>query len=284
MSIDIPAAWEWSAGAIVAHKWRKVLVLGDVDRGKSTYCHFLTQRLLTAGFRVALVDADIGQKDIGPPASITLGYPVLERPLVEITPAAMYFVGAVSPVGHLLPMVVGTRQLVDVAHGAFVIVNTTGFVHGVGRVLKGYKIEALQPDVIVALAQGAELQALLRAYRHIHTLRIPASARAMVKTPEQRREARERAFCVYFQHATEVTLPWRKLIIQRHSIPGALPPHLLCGLADRRNRGLGLALVKNIDAANDHVALFTPVPADRIGILQCGDLCISPDGCELGRS
>jgi polynucleotide 5'-hydroxyl-kinase GRC3/NOL9 len=279
--MDIPAAWEWSADEIVTHKWRKVLVLGEVDRGKSTYCHFLSQRLLTAGLRVAVVDADVGQKDIGPPASITLGYPAPGRPLTAVTLAATYFVGAVSPVGHLLPMVVGTRQLVDAARGVCVIVNTTGFVHGVGRVLKGYKIEALQPDVIVALAQGAELQPLLRAYRHVRTLRLPASARATVKTPEQRRAARERAFCHYFQHATEVTLPLKHLIVQRHNAPGALPSQLLCGLADRRNRGLGLAIIKDV-TAHGHVTLLTPVPGNRIRILQCGDLCLSPDGYELG--
>jgi polynucleotide 5'-hydroxyl-kinase GRC3/NOL9 len=283
MDIDIPASWEWSAAEIAQHRWRKVLVLGDIDRGKSTYCRFLSHRLLAAGGRVALVDADVGQKDIGPPATITLGYPEAASALSAVPPVAWYFVGAVTPVGHLLPMVIGVRQLVDAAQAAFVLINTTGFMHGVGRVLKGYKIEAIQPDVIVALEQDAELQPFLKAYRNYRTLRIRASARTQMKTPEQRREARERAFWRYFQSATEATLLCRRLIFQRAAVPGGVSKDLLCGVADRRNRGRGLALITGIDWQQDTIALRTPVPAEDIRILQAGDLYLTPEGCELGR-
>src|SRR5215813_9121176 len=98
-TFDIPPAWEWSAGQIVQHKWRKVLVLGGVDRGKSTYCGFLSQRCLAAGRRVAVIDADVGQKEIGPPATLTLGYPAASQSLLEVTPVAWYFIGATSPTG-----------------------------------------------------------------------------------------------------------------------------------------------------------------------------------------
>lgn len=283
MTIDIPAVWEWSASQIEAHRWRKVLVMGDVDRGKSTYCDFLSQHLLTAGFRVAVVDTDVGQKHIGPPATLTLGYPAPAQPLADVRPVAWYFIGAVNPVGHLLPMVVGTRQLVDTARGAFVLMNTTGFIRGVGRILKSYKIEAVQPDVIVAIAQGSELQPIIRAYRNYRILRLPPSPRAVVKTPEQRRQARERAFGNYFQPACEIALPYRKLILQRKFASPDSKRNLLCGLADRRNRGLGLAIVRAADASRGTFSLLTPVPAEKIHLLQYGDLYLSPDGHELGR-
>ena len=61
---DIPVDWERSAADIIRHRWRKVLIIGNVDSGKSTYCAFLSHRFLAAGFGVAIVDADIGQKDI----------------------------------------------------------------------------------------------------------------------------------------------------------------------------------------------------------------------------
>ena len=139
-TLDIPPAWDWSADQIVRHKWRKILVLGGVDRGKSTYCRFLTRRCLETGQRVAVVDTDVGQKDIGPPATLTLGYPEVAQSLAEVPPVAWYFLGATSPAGHLLPMIVGVRQLVDTARAAYVIINTTGFVTGPGRVLKSYKM------------------------------------------------------------------------------------------------------------------------------------------------
>jgi polynucleotide 5'-hydroxyl-kinase GRC3/NOL9 len=283
LNLEIPAAWDRSATEIVQHRWRKVLVIGAVDRGKSTYCGFLSQRLLAAGCRVAVVDADVGQKDIGPPATITLGYPYPSRALTEVQPVGLYFVGAVSPARHLLPMVIGTRQLVDAAQAAFVLINTTGFVHGPGHALKAYTIEAIQPDVVVALDPGAELQAIVRAYRNYRMRCLRPAASAITKTPEQRREARERAFRRYFQGATEIILPCRRLIFQRTpGLPG-FDQNLLCGIAGRRNKGLGLAIVTHRDMSRDTITLLTPVPAERIRIIQYGDLYLSLDGRELGR-
>lgn len=319
-TIDIPPAWEWSAGQIVQHRWRKVLVLGAVDRGKSTYCAFLSQRCLAAGLRVAVVDTDIGQKAIGPPATLTLGYPEVAQSLAEVPPAAWYFIGATSPAGHLLPMIVGLRHLLDLTRAACVIMNTTGFIHGPGRVLKGYKIEAMQPDVIVALEQGRELRAVLQAYRHYRILRLPPSAHATTKTPEQRRAARERAFGAYFAVAHSVELALRRVIFQRallftgrplehaaclyaehtpegllaiaagaqpdlpsaRRLPVGFEHHLLCGVAGRRNEGLGLARIVRLDFARKTIMLHTPVPVERIKVLQFGTLYVDAAGCELG--
>lgn len=281
--IDIPPSWAWSAAKIVQHKWRKVLVIGDVDLGKSTYCGFLSSQLIAAGLRVAVVDADVGQKAIGPPAAITLGYPTASGLFSGLQPTGWYFVGSVSPVGHLLPMVVGTKQLVDAARAPVVVVNTTGFIHGVGGVLKGYKIEAIQPDVMVTIARGAELQPLIGAYRHYRILRIRPSTRAVSKTYAQRREAREAAFRAYFQPAHEVVLPTRQLIFQRRGGSTELAPYLLCGLADRRNRGLGLAIVSAVHRPGETLSLLTPVPAQNIRLVQIGDLYLHSDGRELGR-
>jgi polynucleotide 5'-hydroxyl-kinase GRC3/NOL9 len=281
--LDIPDAWETAASLIAARRWRKVLILGAVDRGKSTFCHFLSQRLLAAGGRVAVVDADVGQADIGPPTAITLGYPDVAQPLTAVAPRAWYFVGAVSPVGHLLPMVVGIQQLTEMARAPFVLVNTTGLIQGVGNVLKGYIIEAQRPDVIVALAQGAELQPILRAYRNHRILRLAPSCRAVVKTPEQRREARQQAFARYFQAATEVTIPCHRLVFQRRGLSTSSERNLLSGVADWRNRCLGLAIVQHVSAARDLLTLLTPVPPERLRILQGGSIYLTPDGRELDR-
>jgi len=90
--------------SILAAELRRILVLGATGVGKSSFCRFLGERLLSAGREVAVVDADIGQKDIGPPAAVTLGYPRLSTPLEEIRPVRFFFVGATSPAGRLLPL------------------------------------------------------------------------------------------------------------------------------------------------------------------------------------
>ena len=76
------------------------------------------------GQRVAVVDTDVGQKDIGPPATLTLGYPEMAQSLAEAPLVAWYFLGPTSRAGHLLPMIVGSPG--DAARAAaYIIINTT---------------------------------------------------------------------------------------------------------------------------------------------------------------
>jgi polynucleotide 5'-hydroxyl-kinase GRC3/NOL9 len=274
----MPVAWRRLAVDIIRHPWRKVLVIGHVDTGKSTFCAFLSRRILAAQSTVAIVDADIGQKDIGPPATITLGYPSCTQSLADLQPAALYFVGAVSPAKRLLPMVVGSKQLVDAARSDFILINTTGFIHGAGRILKHYKIEALQPDVIVALEHDAELHPITQAYRNYRIKRLRPSVHARSKTPQDRLAARQRAFLKYFRPAKEVTIPRDRLILQRSMVGQRLEEHLLCGVADSANRGLGLAIITDANTAKEYLSLLTPVPATDIRVLQGGDFNLNPAG------
>jgi polynucleotide 5'-hydroxyl-kinase GRC3/NOL9 len=320
-NIHVGGDWVASAGKILERRWRKILVIGAVDRGKSTYCGYLSRVLRESGRRVAVVDADIGQKDIGPPASISLGYAESDVELSSVVPSSFYFVGAVSPTRHLLPMVIGTKLMVDIARSSHIIINTTGMVHGLGRVLKGFKIEAIRPDVIIGIERGDELRSLLRAYRNHPVIRLSPSPEAAMKSPEERRAARERSFAKYFSHAGEVTLSLRKLIFQRSLLfngraiedpdhlyfektsegflavsenrnrsgrklqfitPG-FEQNLLCGVADPKNSCLGMAIVDSIEFAQGAITLTTPVDPKRIRIIQPGDLYLTKEGMELNR-
>jgi len=302
--------------------WRKVMVLGAVDTGKSTYCRFLSKRLARARTAVALIDADIGQKDIGPPATITLAYPEAPDPSTYLRPASLYFVGSVSPSRHLLPMVIGTRRMLDASRADYAIINTTGLIHGVGRVLKGYKIEALCPDVIVAIERTNETRSLLRSYRNYRAIRLKPSPMVATKTPEDRRAAREHAFRDYFRNAEEVSLDINRIAFQRsllfsgrriedgrflhcektsegilavrgetqHGlekdmkfIPTGFEKDLLCGVVDRRSFCLGLAIVRKIDFKLETLTLCTPVSPDKISAIQPGDIYICSSGQELNR-
>jgi polynucleotide 5'-hydroxyl-kinase GRC3/NOL9 len=321
--IDIPEPWAWSVEQVRSHRWRNILVLGDTDRGKSTYCRYLSEQLLERDNNesVAYVDADVGQKDIGPPAAITLGYPRRGSPWTQIEPAAWHFVGNVTPVGQLLPTVLGTKGLVDTAQATRTVINTHGFVRGVGRILQTHLIEAIRPDVMIALVQGRELSALLKPYRYYRTLRLPPSPQASAKTPPERQANRERAFRRYFGAARQIELKLKELVLQRillftgtkihispfpyaertdegiivvaeadmpvppslQAIPRGFERHLLCGLSNRRCQGIGLGILQRIDFGRDTLSLLTPVPLDQIRMLQFGDMYVGPDGRELGR-
>jgi polynucleotide 5'-hydroxyl-kinase GRC3/NOL9 len=319
--LHVPEAWRQSAAAILQDRLRVILVLGGGDAGKSSYCRFLAGELRAAGQKVALVDADIGQKDVGPPAAVTLGYVTDTAEQLVARPEAFYFVGSTSPEGRLLPLVVGTARLVGAADAPFVIVDTTGYVEGLGRVLKSYKIEAVRPDLIVAIEKRGELEAILRAHRNWPTIRIRPSRKARPRDRWERDLARERAFAAYFKEARRLELKLDEVVIQRTLlftgeplvVAGALYAErtvegvvavaegeiqgievakwlkpgfergLLCGVADERNWGAGLAVLETIDFGRRMISLSSPVAAEKLRVLQLGDLYIALDGRELGR-
>lgn len=317
--LHIPAAWQHSAARILAKNWRRVLVVGAADRGKSIYCNFLVNTLLRVGRTASFVDADIGQKDVGPPATVALAELDASAALAQARCNALYFVGHINPIAHFLPLVLGTRLMVEAARGEFVVIDTTGLVQGKGRVLKGFQIESLQPDVLVCLELGEELAPIRHAARHLNILRLRPSRLAAPKSSNARRRAREEAFQRHFRKARELEFGLQEVIVQRaslfngqpvedsrflyaerlpdgllavaeetvpsaeriQSVPRHCLDHLLCGVADKTGECLGLGIVSSIDFARRSLTLYTPVPRRHIRIVRLGDLYLDRQGREL---
>mgnify|MGYP001772673642 CR=1 FL=1 len=197
------ASTEVVKGSTIPESWRelaeaaldagRVMVIGATDTGKSSLILYIANRALAAGRRPAIVDADVGQTDVGPPGTIGLAFPREQSPTyfgLELADA--YFVGDKSPAGHLLPMVVGSKIMADEARDAGarpILVNTTGFVEGsVGWALKTHKVEALMPDLLIALERGYELEHILRSIpRGIRVRRLPPPGAAPKGRPERAR-------------------------------------------------------------------------------------------------
>jgi polynucleotide 5'-hydroxyl-kinase GRC3/NOL9 len=185
-----------------------ILVLGAEDTGKTTLTLAVANAAVSAGIPTAAVDADVGQSEIGPPG--TLGMSRLDAPVSsweELRPAAMAFVGSTSPAGHLLPVVVGTKRLVEEARGRgaeLVLVDTSGLVAGeIGRTLKLHKIDLLAPDLVVGLQRRAELEPILRLAESsgVRVERLAPAADARPKPAAFRRARRSARFRRYFEGA-----------------------------------------------------------------------------------
>ncbi|WP_456431704.1 Clp1/GlmU family protein [Thermosulfuriphilus sp.] len=318
--IEIPDPWLRAAEEILAGSLRRILVLGATDVGKSTFVLFLVRYLSSRGKKVAIVDADIGQKDLGPPATVSLG--ITHRPVTRLRtlrPLKLYFVGSVTPRGHLLPLVIGSQILLKAARSDFAIINTTGLIKGPGRRLKAFKIELLRPQVIVALERGEELSAILKTYPWVKAIRLKPAPSARTKSPETRRHLREIAFRDYFSKAKVLEIPFEQvaiwgslllsgrpqeipqtiwaeetseglLVVSQERPEGRLKcihprvfTNLLCGVVDYRGHCLGLAILERIDFANRKLLILTPVAQERIRLISPGSLYLRPDGRELGR-
>jgi polynucleotide 5'-hydroxyl-kinase GRC3/NOL9 len=80
---DLPHAWA-TAIRTVLRTASRTLVLGPVDSGKSTLCRLLLEQARGAGRSVAILDLDLGQKLIGPPACVTLGTVTRQGPVLRV--------------------------------------------------------------------------------------------------------------------------------------------------------------------------------------------------------
>ena len=79
-------------------------------------------------------------------------------------------------------MVFGTQRIVDEAsrtEAEAILINTTGMVQGgPARVLKENKIEAISPDLIVALQRGGEIEHILAPFKErFQILRLPVPSK-----------------------------------------------------------------------------------------------------------
>jgi polynucleotide 5'-hydroxyl-kinase GRC3/NOL9 len=215
-------AWNQAAESLAAQPGLAML-LGASDTGKSSLAALLANHLLGAGIRVAVVDADIGQSDIGPPGTVGMGLPAKPiRRLADVTLEDAYFVGSNSPEGHSLSLLVGCAQMVARARdlGAeAIILDTTGLVHGRGaRVLSHFSRDLLRPDFVVALEREGELEHLLRPMATVpglNLIRLRASPRAQLRSRQQRKSARERAFRSHLAGARTLELPLDRVNLLR---------------------------------------------------------------------
>ncbi|RLG48935.1 MAG: hypothetical protein DRN90_02865 [Thermoproteota archaeon] len=175
----IPKEWEELASKIKSGD--TVMLLGGIDVGKSGLFAFLANKLVSSGLKLGLIDADIGQSDIGPVG--TIGLSLIEETIIHPSltdPDFLFFVGDNTPRGHLLPMVIGTRKLLDTAKrkGADVIlINTTGYIHSSpARALKRFKILATEPTKVVILQRKDESEHIVKLIpRSSEIIKIPVS-------------------------------------------------------------------------------------------------------------
>lgn len=233
-----------------------VVLIGGLDTGKSTLSQALLREAVEGGRRAAYLDADVGQKTVGPPATVTLKQ---VRSPADLEPDglqredALWFVGSTSPEGHFLQVITAVSQLRSRALDAgadFLVVDSSGLVSGIyGQILKYHKVEMLRPDLVVGLQRGEELLPLLGVIqRFFDTEVVPLGVHPGVvpTTVEQRAERRERSMRRYF--GSEL----HRFRVKPTVFMPALPPlfdvtqldHLLVGLSDGTGGYLGLGYLE----------------------------------------
>lgn len=225
-----------------------VLLLGGADSGKTSWTRDAVLALTGAGRTVAVVDCDLGQSEIGPPATVGAGWaaPGTEyRSLRDVAFLAAYFVGAVSPVRHLLDVCIGAVQMARVAKKRrpdLVLIDTDGLIGGTAaRAFKRRLAELLLPQVVVALERGQELNPLLMAFSRLdapEVWHVPVSPAVGRKTPAARATRRSARFLSALADAQPLTFSLDAVALQGTWLGAGdpLPHHLTLFLSQSLGR------------------------------------------------
>jgi polynucleotide 5'-hydroxyl-kinase GRC3/NOL9 len=259
---DIPPEWAEAADRILRDARRRVAVIGPVDAGKSTFCRFLVAHAAGTGRSAGLLDTDIGQKTLGPPACVTVS---------DAGGLRLAFVGTTSPVHGWNRLIAGTHRLARQADAKLLVVNTSGLLAGPGRRLKAAKIQALRPDLLVTLGDSPDLGPVLDDHPQTPVLRLSPSPSARRKTDGERRAIRRNAFKAYFEAAMPVALRPRQVSMPFHD---PLPERLLVGLSDEGGEDVGLGILTGT-SGNAGITILTPVADSLIHRVVPGFLCLN---------
>jgi polynucleotide 5'-hydroxyl-kinase GRC3/NOL9 len=266
---------------------RVTLILGGCDTGKTSLAVALANALLARGRRVAVVDADLGQSEIGPPMTIGLGR--VATPLSRLRDAeaiALHWVGSTSPCGGMEATVRGTRRLVERALGLGferVLVDTSGLVEGeVGLALKRRKIDLVVPGLLLVLERAGECGPIVEPYLDrgsplVH--RLPASPAARRRPAEERRQHRERALARHLDSAGRVVVDLARVAGLRAGDDPARLEGMLVGLSDAGGDTVGVGRVVAVSPDSRGLIIDT-----RVGTAQIASVSLESPASLAGAA
>jgi polynucleotide 5'-hydroxyl-kinase GRC3/NOL9 len=265
-----PLSWNKPVEAILGLQKRPVVVvvLGAADCGKSSLCTYLFNRLVDGKCKVAVLDGDVGQSDIGP--SATVGYGIASKPIAELYNLKLknaFFVGVTSTLTAMPKIIEGLIAMeAEIFQGQvdFVLVNTDGLVNGdVAVKYKTDLVKALKPDVIIALQTQDELAPLI-ASLETPVIVVEPSFALKQRPPEKRKLLREMTYARYLKHPKLQCIPKSQVTIEpRNAIPKNQEPEkgILLGIYGCGTKFLGIGVLREINQLRKTLKVQTSVSA-----------------------
>lgn len=257
------------------------LVLGGADTGKTTFVAAMAKHAGSSQ-SIGIIDADIGQSHIGPPA--TVGWAIVNDPRIDfskIIAGGISFVGDITPVGHLLQLTAAIAQslqqvskLVDL-----IIIDTPGFINGPAANVLWWTVQRIiQPQLILAVQRYDELGAILAGLRGF-SLRIKlvnCPSQIPLKSPQDRKTYRQRQFSRYFKNSRvyEINLSdiavQPQLILNRENLSGRL-----IALRDCRSVDIAMSFITEYQKDRNTVVIRAPqIDIKQICCLVIGDASV----------
>ncbi len=216
----VPASWVKAHEELLnlEPKSATAMVLGCIDSGKTSFCTYLVNKALQAKRKVAVLDGDLGQSDIGPPCTVSYTYVI--KPITDLFSLQArnaFFVGETSPSGATDKAIEGLISLqaeISAGNPEILIINTDGWIDGECAI--NYKVqlaEKLNPDVIFCIQQKDELTPLSNALGKFKKVAVESPPAIVQRDTEKRRNLRELGYVKYLRNAKvqSLSLGWLKV-------------------------------------------------------------------------
>ncbi len=273
----IPESWNKPIQTVLglAKKPAVIMVLGAADSGKSSFCTYMVNKLTESNRKIAILDGDLGQSDIGPSASI--GYAVASKPITELYNLRLqngYFVGVTSPIMAINKAVEGLTSMMNEAVGRqadFILVNTDGFISGDAAL--NYKltlIKELKPDVVVAVQLQTELEPIMSCLGGGGVMTVEPSPALNLRSPEKRKTLREMTYAKYLRKSKLQCYPLSQITVEpRNGVPKSQEPEkgVLVGLYGRGSRFLGIGVLRAINVGRRTLKVQTAVSTKPVRLI-----------------
>lgn len=179
----VPEEWDVEAQGLI-------LVVGPTDSGKSSLSTYILNRAVEGGRYICVIDADVGQSDIGPPGLIAYSCTAAKTPHISLLePQNGFFLGSVSLAGLEDLALAGVVSMYAEAASKYphlVVVNTPGWTSGRGEQFLWSLREALRPTAVLSLGEA-----------RLGGLALPTSAAARARSREERAAIRAAQYARY---------------------------------------------------------------------------------------
>jgi polynucleotide 5'-hydroxyl-kinase GRC3/NOL9 len=284
----VPAAWN-EAAQVLARQREVCVIIGEVDSGKSSLCTFLTNKCLDEAGKVGIVDADVGQADIGPPTTISSS--IVQAPIIGLhkaTAEISYFVGDTSP--SFIPdkvVTLAARLNKRIASTAdIILVNTDGWLAEFNALRhKQLLLEEIQPDLVIALSRSNEIIDPLLDRVRVASLKLPCSPFARIRTKEERKKAREVAYRRFLQGSHKLGVGHETRVRMFNQLEQTVLPEnrrirgLVAGLLNQNEELLSIGRINRVE--NGRVLVETRTE-ETPTILEIGNIALSSKYDEVG--
>ncbi|RJS85604.1 hypothetical protein CW706_00925 [Candidatus Bathyarchaeota archaeon] len=229
----IPSSWRAAVQKILSEKdIKSILILGGIDSGKTSFSVYLANVALRKGWKISILDCDLGQSDLGPPGTIGLSF--VNKPFTDLFtlfPDESIFVGITSPSEVTDEVIKAAAKLKNVAfsNGKYLLItNTDGWVEGEDAVEYKVKlIEALNPDYIVAIQASGELEPIISSVEERKVILVKPPEKTRRRDKETRRFLRGFAYKKHLKGSRTRIFPLKWIQVEGSiNLSGQVTEHL----------------------------------------------------------